>query len=190
MTTRCSWTKTELDIEYHDKEWGVPVHDDYKHFEFLVLDGFQAGLSWSTILIKRENFRRAFDNFDFEKIAKYGDEKVLELMDNEGIIRNRLKIYAAISNAQAFIRVRKEYGKFDNYIWEFTEGKTIHNNWETIDQIPANTEESDRMSHDLKIRRFKFVGSTICYAYMQAAGMVNDHTIDCFRHKELVEIYS
>ena len=187
---RCSWPKTELDVAYHDKEWGVPVHDDYKHFEFLVLDGFQAGLSWSTILAKRENFRKAFDNFDFEKIANYGDEKVHELMNNEGIIRNRLKIYAAISNAQAFIRVRKEYGKFDNYIWEFTEGKTIHNNRETIDQIPANTEESDRMSHDLKIRRFKFVGTTICYAYMQAAGMVNDHTTDCFRHKELVGLYS
>ncbi|MBN1188021.1 MAG: DNA-3-methyladenine glycosylase I [Bacteroidales bacterium] len=186
---RCSWPKTKLDIAYHDDEWGVPVHDDYKHFEFLVLDGFQAGLSWSTILAKRENFRKAFDNFDFERIANYGDSKVLSLMEDESIIRNRLKIYAAISNAQAFLRVIKEYGKFDNYIWEFVEGKTIQNKWERIEDIPTSTEESDQMSHDLKIRRFKFVGTTICYAYMQATGMVNDHTTDCFRHKELLELY-
>lgn len=182
---RCAWPKAPLEIEYHDKEWGVPVHDDRKLFEYMVLDGFQAGLSWSTILTKRENFRKAFDGFDFEKIAGYEEKKVLELLDNEGIIRNRLKIYAAINNAKAFMKVIEEFGSFDTYIWQFVEGETIHNHWETLDEIPPSSPESDKMSLDLKIRRFRFVGTTICYAFMQAAGMVNDHTVDCFRYTEL-----
>ena len=171
--------------EYHDKEWGVPVHDDRKHFEFFVLDAFQAGLSWSTILKKRGNFREAFDNFDFEKIATYGEDKVSSLLQNAGIIRNRLKIRATISNAAAFIRIRKEFGTFDNYIWGFVDHKPVVNHYRSLSDLPASTEISDKMSKDLKKRGFKFAGSTICYAYMQAAGLVNDHIVSCFRHGAL-----
>ncbi len=183
---RCSWSGAKvLDTKYHDEEWGVPVHDDDKLFEFLVLDAFQAGLSWSTILNKRENFREAFDGFNATKIAKYGEEKVEELLQNKGIIRNKLKIYSTISNAALFLKVQKEFGSFDSYIWQFTGGATIVNSWKSMNEIPVSTPESDAMSKDLKKRGFKFVGTTICYAFMQAAGMVNDHTIDCFRYNEV-----
>lgn len=183
--TRCPWPgQHTLAIAYHDKEWGVPVHDDYKHFEFLLLDAFQAGLSWNTILNKRENFRKAFDNFDFEKIAKYSEKKIEQLLMNEGIIRNQLKIRATVSNASAFMKVQKEFGSFDKYIWRFTGGKTMVNKVDKLSDVPAKTAVSDAMSKDLQKRGFKFVGSTICYAYMQAAGIVNDHWIGCFRHKE------
>ena len=182
---RCGWAFKPLDMEYHDTEWGVPVHDDSKLFEFLVLDAFQAGLSWSTILAKRENFRKAFDNFDYQKIAKYNQHKIDELLQNEGIIRNKLKINATIGNAKAFMQIQKQFGSFDKYIWSFTGGKPIINKWETMKDIPATSPESDAMSKDLKKRGFKFVGSTICYAFMQAAGMVNDHLISCFRYKEV-----
>jgi DNA-3-methyladenine glycosylase I len=182
---RCPWPgQHTLAIAYHDQEWGVPVHDDYKHFEFLVLDAFQAGLSWNTILNKRENFRKAFDNFDFEKIAKYTEKKIEQLMKDEGIIRNQLKIRATVSNAIAFMKVQKEFGSFDKYIWQFTNGKTLVNKVENLSEVPAKTTVSDAMSKDLQKRGFKFVGSTICYAYMQAAGIVNDHWVGCFRHKE------
>ncbi len=183
---RCDWTNNNpYNNEYHDKEWGVPLHDDRKLFEFLILDAFQAGLSWLTILKKRENFRKAFDNFDAEKIAAYDENKIKELLNNQGIIRNKLKIKAAISNAKAFLSIQKEFGSFDKYIWQFTGYKTIVNRWKSWKEIPASTKESDAMSKDLKKRGFKFVGSTICYAFMQAAGMVNDHTVDCFRYSEL-----
>jgi DNA-3-methyladenine glycosylase I len=183
---RCTWpADKELMIKYHDEEWGVPLHDDVKLFEFMVLDAFQAGLSWSTILNKRENFRKAFDNYNIKKIAKYDDTKHAELMADAGIIRNRLKITATIINASRFQEVQKEFGTFDKYIWSFVGGKTKINHWNSIKDIPAKSDESDAMSKDLKKRGFKFVGSTICYAFMQAAGMVNDHTIDCFRYKEV-----
>lgn len=183
---RCHWPgHKELDIIYHDTEWGVPVHDDRKLFEFLVLDAFQAGLSWSTILKKRENFRQAFDNFDPEIISKYGDEKVDELLQNAGIIRNRLKIISTITNASNFTKVQKEYGSFDKYIWQFVGGTPIVNKWQAHSEIPVSTPESDAMSKDLKKRGFKFVGTTICYAFMQAAGMVNDHLVSCFRYSEI-----
>ncbi len=182
---RCGWAKKPLDIEYHDNEWGVPVHEDRKLFEFLVLDAFQAGLSWSTILNKRENFRKAFDGFDYHIIVKYKQSKIDELLQNEGIIRNKLKINATITNAKAFIQVQSELGSFDKYIWSFTGGKTIINSWKEMSDVPATSPESDAMSKDLKKRGFKFVGSTICYAFMQAAGMVNDHLISCFRYKEI-----
>ena len=183
--TRCPWPADKnLAIVYHDQEWGVPVHDDYKHFEFLVLDAFQAGLSWNTILNKRENFRKALDGFDFEKIAKYDEKKVQQLMKDEGIIRNQLKIRATIANAQAFIQVRNEFGSFDRFIWSFTDGKTMVNQYKAIGEVPAKTTISDAMSKSLSKRGFKFAGSTICYAYMQAAGMVNDHLVSCFRHQE------
>lgn len=183
---RCVWPNNDsLMIEYHDHEWGEPVHDDRKHFEFLVLDAFQAGLSWSIILKKREGFRKAFDNFDFNKIADYSEDKIRKLLKDHAIIRNQLKIRATVNNAKLFIEIRKEFGSFDNYIWQFTGDKTIHNRWTKLDQIPAFSKESDAMSKNLKKRGFKFVGSTICYAYMQAAGMVNDHLVDCFRYKEL-----
>lgn len=172
-------------IAYHDKEWGVPLHDDRKLFEFMVLDAFQAGLSWSTILRKRENFRKAFDNFDVNKIAKYDAKKVAKLLKDEGIIRNRLKIAATITNAKAFKEVQKEFGSFDSYIWQFVKGKPLINKHRTIRTIPASSKESDRMSMELKKRGFKFVGTTICYAFMQAAGMINDHTVDCFRYKKV-----
>jgi len=184
---RCDWAKKPLEIEYHDNEWGVPVHDDRKLFEFLVLDGFQAGLSWSTILAKRDNFSMAFDDFDYGKIAKYDEKKIETLLQDAGIIRNKLKIKAAISNARAFLKVQKEFGSFDRYIWSFTDGKTMVNHWRTMDEVPATSRESDAMSKDLKKRGFKFVGSTICYAFMQAAGMINDHLVTCFRYKEVLQ---
>jgi DNA-3-methyladenine glycosylase I len=180
----CEWPNNNpLMIEYHDKEWGVPLHDDNKLFEYMILDAFQAGLSWNTIINKRDNFRKAFDNFDPVKISKYGDRKIQSLLNDAGIIRNRLKIHAAVNNAKAFLKVRKEFGTFDRYIWQFTGGKSIVNKWKTMKEIPAKTKESDAMSKDLLSRGFKFVGSTICYAFMQAAGMVNDHITTCFRYK-------
>lgn len=185
MKQRCTWPGSDpLYLEYHDKEWGIPVHDDKKLFEALILDTFQAGLSWITILRKRENFRKAFDNFDAKKIAKYDERKVEELMQNEGIIRNKLKVKGAITNAQLYLEVKKEFGSFDKYIWQFTDYKTIVNHWDSIKQLPASSKESDRMSKDMKKRGFKFVGTTICYAFMQAVGMVDDHTNDCFRKKK------
>ena len=186
MKHRCTWSNNNpYNIKYHDEEWGVPVHDDKKLFEFLLLDAFQAGLSWVTILKKRENFKKAFDNFDYNKIAEYKNDKVEELMNNAGIIRNKLKINATINNAQAFLKVQKEFGTFDKYIWQFVNHKTIINSFKTWKEIPVTSKESDTMSKDLKKRGFKFVGSTICYAFMQAAGMVNDHEITCFRYKEI-----
>lgn len=183
---RCHWPgERPHDIIYHDEEWGVPVHDDMKLFEFLLLDAFQAGLSWTTILKKRDNFREAFDNFDAVKISEYGDDKVNNLLNNKGIIRNRLKILSSISNAKLFLNIQKEFSSFDSYIWQFTGGKTIVNSWKTMKDIPVSTSQSDAMSKDLKKRGFKFVGTTICYAFMQAAGMVNDHTVDCFRYLEV-----
>jgi DNA-3-methyladenine glycosylase I len=187
MKIRCSWANTDpLYVKYHDVEWGVPLHDDRQLFEFLLLDGFQAGLSWITILKKRSNFRQAFDHFDPEKIAVYDLRKVKELLANKGIVRNKLKIEAAIQNARSFLAVQKEFGSFDNYIWQFTGGKTIKHAWKTLAEIPAKTNESTAMSNDLKKIGFKFVGPTICYAFMQAAGMVNDHLINCFRYNQNV----
>lgn len=181
---RCSWPgNDELMIRYHDNEWGKPLHDDNKLFEAIILDTFQAGLSWKTILHKRENFRKAFHGFDAEKIVRYDKKDIDRLMNNAGIIRNRLKILAAIENAKVFLNVRKEYGSFDNYIWQFTKHKTIKNNFKSIEQLPARTKESDEMSKDMKKKGFKFVGSTICYAFMQGAGLVNDHLVDCFRYE-------
>ncbi len=172
-------------IEYHDNEWGVPLHDDRKLFEFIILDAFQAGLSWNTIINKRKNFEKAFDNFDVVKISKYSEKKYDKLMNDAGIIRNRLKIRATITNAKAFLQVQKEFGSFDKYIWQFTGGNTIVNKWKIMKDLPAKTKESDAMSKDLLKRGFKFVGSTICYAFMQAAGMVNDHIVSCTRYKEV-----
>jgi DNA-3-methyladenine glycosylase I len=182
---RCPWATTEPAITYHDKEWGVPVHDDRLLFEFLILEGAQAGLSWITILKKRENYQKAFDRFRAEKIARYGARDVKRLLRNEGIVRNRLKIAAAIQNAKAFLAVSKEFGSFDAYLWSFVGGKPIQNHWRTMAKVPARTPESDAMSRDLLRRGFKFAGSTICYALMQATGMVNDHLVTCPRHAEL-----
>ncbi len=183
---RCSWCGDDpLYIKYHDIEWGTPVYDDDKLFEFLILETFQAGLSWITVLRKRENFREAFDHFDYRKISKYDDKKYNELLQNAGIIRNKLKIKATISNAVAFMKIQKEFGSFSKYIWNFVDGKPIINRWKTLEEIPANTELSDKLSSDLKKRGFKFVGSTVIYAHMQATGMVNDHIINCFRFKEV-----
>jgi DNA-3-methyladenine glycosylase I len=179
---RCAWAKTEISIDYHDKEWGVALHDDPALFEFLILEGAQAGLSWETILRKRDNYRRAFDNFDACKVANYSRAKVRELLSDPGIIRNRQKIAAAIENAGAFLAVQKGFGSFDRYIWQFVGGKPRRNKFRTPQEIPTRTPESDAMSKDLIRRGFKFVGPTICYAFMQAVGMVNDHTTDCFRH--------
>ena len=190
MIKRCGWlnqSASELDIKYHDEEWGVPVHDDRLLFEFLILEGAQAGLSWSTILKKRDNYRKAYNNFGPTKIASYDKVKEQQLLQNEGIIRNRLKIAASITNAKAFLEVVKEYGSFDSYIWQFTSNEQKQNKRQRLQDIPTSTKESDAMSKDLKKRGFKFVGSTICYAFMQAVGMVNDHTIDCFRHEECLE---
>ncbi|MBT6691777.1 DNA-3-methyladenine glycosylase I [Candidatus Parcubacteria bacterium] len=182
---RCQWPSDDrLMIEYHDKEWGLPVHDDQLLFEYLVLDAFQAGLSWRTVLYKRENFRKAFDNFNAKKIAKYTQQDENKLLQNAGIIRNKLKIKATITNAQKFLEVQREFGSFDKYIWQFTKHKIIKNKHQKLGDIPATSPESDVMSIDLKKRGFKFVGSTICYAFMQAAGMVNDHIIDCFRYRK------
>lgn len=183
---RCPWPTDEMYMWYHDTEWGVPLHDDTKLFEFIILEGAQAGLSWYTVLKKRENYRAAFDQFDAEKIARYGDRKVAELLGNPGIIRNRLKVAAAIANAKAYLKVKEEFGTFDSYIWRFVDGKPKINSPKTMKDVPARTKESDAMSKDLIQRGFKFVGSTICYAHMQATGMVNDHLVSCFRYKELV----
>jgi len=184
----CSWpTEDPLLTEYHDREWGVPLHNDRKLFEFLVLEGFQAGLSWLTILRKRDNFRKAFDGFNFNKVAMYDRRKIDSLLKDSGIIRNRLKIEGAVANAKAFIRVREEFGTFDKYIWGFTGGKPVNNGFRSLKELPARTELSDLISSDLKKRGFKFVGSTIAYAHMQATGMVNDHIRDCYRYKEIVE---
>ena len=185
---RCEWATNDLMIRYHDEECGVPLHDDRGLFEFLVLDGAQAGLSWSTILKKRDAYRQAFDNFDAAAIARYGKRKVNQLLANAGIVRNRLKIASAIQNAKAFLTVREEFDSFDAYIWQFIGGRPQVNSWPSLDQIPAHTAESDAMSKDLKRRGFSFVGSTICYAFMQVAGMVNDHTTAFFRHAELARM--
>ncbi len=183
---RCPWaSNNEWNKIYHDTEWGVPLHDDAKLFEFLILDAFQAGLSWITILKKRDNFRKAFDNFDASIIANYSEDKLQALIQDSGIIRNQMKIRAAVSNAQAFLRLQKEYGSFDKYIWQFTNHQTITNHWLDHTNVPASTKESDAMSKSLKKNGFKFVGTTICYAFMQAAGMINDHTISCFRYHEV-----
>jgi DNA-3-methyladenine glycosylase I len=183
---RCPWPSDDkLMIKYHDKEWGVPLHNDKKLFEFLILEGFQAGLSWRTVLYKRENFRKAFDNFDFHKVAKYDKRKINALLKNEGIIRNKLKIEGAVKNAKAFLQIRKEFGTFDKYIWGFVNYKPIQNRFKSLKELPARTELSDLISKDMKKRGFTFVGSTIIYAHMQATGMVNDHLLSCFRHKDV-----
>jgi DNA-3-methyladenine glycosylase I len=181
---RCGWAANDLAIEYHDREWGVPLHDDRLLFEFLILEGAQAGLSWDTILRKRENYRSAFDNFDPGKVARYGDAKIAALLSNEGIVRNRLKVNSAVRNAKAFLAVQDEKGSFDEYVWSFVDGSPIVNKWRSLSEVPAFTAVSDALSKDLKKRGFNFVGSTICYAFMQATGMVNDHVTTCFRHGE------
>ncbi|MCU0459794.1 MAG: DNA-3-methyladenine glycosylase I [Bacteroidales bacterium] len=186
MNNTCPWPSGDpLMITYHDTEWGVPVHDDIKWFEHIILDGAQAGLSWKTILHRREGYRKAFDGFDPAKVALYDEYRFSELLNNEGIIRNKLKIRSAISNAKAFLKVQEEFGTFDAYIWKFTEGKTVVNQWKSLGELPASTPLSDLISKDLKKRGFTFVGSTICYAFMQASGMVNDHLVTCFRHPEV-----
>lgn len=186
IKTRCEWVNNDpLYIEYHDNEWGNPIYDDQKLFEFLILEGAQAGLSWITILKKRDNYRACFDNFSAEKIANYQQEKLDSLLQNPGIIRNRLKIQAAVSNAKAFIAVQTEWGSFSQYIWHFVANKPIKNSWKNFNEVPTRSVESDSMAKDLKKRGFKFVGSTICYAFMQAVGLVNDHTLDCFRYKQI-----
>ncbi|MEE8184105.1 MAG: DNA-3-methyladenine glycosylase I [Acidobacteriota bacterium] len=182
---RCGWARTELSIPYHDREWGVPLHDDRRLFEFLILEGAQAGLSWETILKKRENFRQAFDRFDPRKVAEYDRRKKAQLMGNQGIIRNRLKIDAAIANARAFLAVKKEFGSFDAFIWDFVGGKPRRNRWRTLKQIPSQTSQATALSKELKKRGFGFVGPVICYAFMQAVGMVNDHLVDCFRYRQI-----
>ena len=182
--SRCRWAQKEIFHGYHDLEWGVPVHDERLHFEFLVLEGAQAGLSWETILKKRDGYREAFDNFDPNKVARYGDERIDKLLANPAIVRNRLKVRSAVSNAKAFLAVQKEFGSFDLYIWDFVGGKPIQNRWKTMEQLPVTTGQSDVLSKDLKKRGFKFVGSTIIYAHMQAIGMVNDHATSCFRYRE------
>ena len=187
MKKRCQWP-SEIELDYHDKEWGVPVTNDNKWFEYLLLETFQAGLSWKIILQKREGFRKAFYDFDVHKVAQLSDEQIAELRENPYIIRNRLKIKASVTNAQAFIKIQYEFGSFNSYIWQFTDGKTIHNKFKNHSEIPSTSALSDKMSKELKARGFKFVGSTICYAFMQASGMVNNHTVDCFRHQEIQKI--
>lgn len=183
---RCSWCEDHpLNQAYHDTQWGIPVHHDRLLFEFLILEGAQAGLSWITILKKRENYQKALDNFDFEKIAQYGDGEIQGLLANPGIVRNRLKIQSTVKNARATLEVIKEYGSLDSYLWQFVNGQPIQNAWTSLEEIPTRTAQSDKMSRELKKRGFSFVGSTICYAFMQAVGMVNDHTVDCFRYREL-----
>lgn len=191
MCKRCQWVEGQFDqyIKYHDEEWGVPVHDDRLHFEFLILEGAQAGLSWSTILKRRDGYRKAFANFDVETVSKYDDEKIASLLLDRGIIRNKLKVNSTVTNAKAFMTIQKEYGSFDKYIWSFVGGKPIVKSWKLMSEIPATTKESDELSKDLKKRGFKFVGSTIIYAHMQACGLVNDHTTDCFRYKEILDGY-
>jgi DNA-3-methyladenine glycosylase I len=185
---RCSWCENSFDayVEYHDQEWGMPVHDDRKHFEFLILEGAQAGLSWATILKRRDGYRKAFADFEPNKVAKYPDSRCEELLLDPGIIRNRLKVFGAVNNAQKFLEVQSEFGTFDKYIWSFVSGEPIVNSRKTMSEVPATTKESDELSKDLKKRGFKFVGSTIMYAHMQACGLVNDHTVDCFRYKEVI----
>jgi DNA-3-methyladenine glycosylase I len=185
--TRCRWATTDLSIPYHDTEWGVPLHDDQRLFEFLVLEGAQAGLSWETILKKRDTYRTAFDDFDPARVARYTTRKVEKLLANPGIVRNRLKVESAVSNAKAFLDVQKEHGSFDAYVWRFVDGKPRVNTWTALGQVPASTPQSDAMSKDLKKRGFRFVGSTICYAFMQATGMVNDHATNCFRYRQVAK---
>ncbi len=185
---RCAWARNDLSIHYHDHEWGVPQHDDRVLFELLILEGAQAGLSWDTILRKRENYRAAFDGFDAKKIARYDRRKLRALLHDEGIVRNRLKISAAVQNAGAFLKAQEEYGRFDRYIWQFVGGKPRVNAWRTIRKMPSRIAESDAMSEDLKRRGFTFVGSTICYAFMQATGMVNDHLVNCFRYRQVAKV--
>lgn len=187
MKNRCDWAEGQFEeyIKYHDKEWGLPVRDDKTHFEFLILEGAQAGLSWSTVLKKRKGYRKAFANFDVKGVASFDEDKIQELLQFEGIIRNRLKVRAAVNNAQRFIEVQKEFGSFDKYAWSFVGGKPIVNKWKTVKEVPATSKDSDAISKDLKKRGFKFVGSTIIYAHMQACGLVNDHLIDCFRYNEV-----
>ncbi len=185
LSSRCGWARDELSIAYHDEEWGVPVSDDRVWFEFLILEGAQAGLSWSTILRKRAAYREAFDRFDPRKVSRYDEARLAALIENPGIVRNRLKVAAAVRNAKAFLAVQKEFGSFDAYIWRFTGGRPVRNRWREPAQVPARTAESDAMSKDLGKRGFTFVGSTICYAFMQATGMVNDHLVSCFRHREI-----
>jgi DNA-3-methyladenine glycosylase I len=182
---RCAWATGELSVRYHDEEWGVPLHDDRTFFEFLILEGAQAGLSWSTILNKRENYRRAFDNFEPERVARFDRRRIQKLLADPGIVRNKLKIASSVENAKAFLRLQEEFGCFDRYIWQFVGGKPRINRWKSLKQLPAKTSESDAMSKDLKKRGFNFVGSTICYAFMQATGMVNDHAVNCFRYRPL-----
>lgn len=190
MCERCNWsTSNELMIKYHDEEWGVPLHDDQKLFEFLVLEGFQAGLSWQIVLNKRENFRRAFNQFDPNIVASYDDKKIEELIHDASIIRNKQKIHACINNAQRFLEIQESHGSFDAYIWEFVENKPIMNEFTSLSDLPAKTDLSDKLSKDLKKKGFKFVGSTVVYAHMQATGMVNDHLVSCFRYKEILEMY-
>ena len=183
---RCGWARNELAIRYHDEEWCVPVHDDRRLFEFLILEGAQAGLSWDTILQKRENYRAAFDGFDPEKVARYDARKMRRLLGDPGIVRNRLKVASAVQNARAFLKIRDEAGSFDGYIWQFVDGKPRVNHWKSLRQVPPRTVQSDAMSKDLRKRGFNFVGSTICYAFMQAVGMVNDHMVDCFRYRAMI----
>jgi DNA-3-methyladenine glycosylase I len=183
---KCNWARSsESEEKYHDEEWGVPIHDDRLLFEFLILEGAQAGLSWSTILNKRESYREAFDYFDANKIALYDQAKIQQLLNNPGIIRNKLKVNATVANANAFIEIQKQEGGFDRYIWQFVKGQSIQNSWQNAEQVPVSSLESEQMSQSLKQKGFKFVGPTICYAYMQAVGMVNDHTVDCFRYKQI-----
>ncbi|HKL17354.1 MAG TPA: DNA-3-methyladenine glycosylase I [Halalkalibaculum sp.] len=191
MKKRCDWCENTFDqyVEYHDKEWGVPVHDDKTQFEFLILEGAQAGLSWSTILKKREGYRKAFANFDVEQVARFDENKIKQLLNNPAIVRNKLKVRSAVTNARNFIKIQEEFGSFDAYIWSFVEGEPVANNWEKMEEIPAKTETSDKLAKDLKQRGFKFVGSTIMYAHMQAVGMVNDHLVSCFRHKDIVNMH-
>jgi DNA-3-methyladenine glycosylase I len=187
--SRCSWvTDDPVYINYHDREWGVPLHGDRRLFELLILEGAQAGLSWLTVLRKRDGYRRAFDDFDPEKVARYGEKEIAQLLANAEIVRNRLKVNAAVANAKALLAVRKEFGSFDTYLWTFVNGTPIKNAWRTLSEVPVSTKESDAMSKELTKRGLKFVGTTICYAFMQAAGMVNDHTVDCFRHADLTSL--
>jgi DNA-3-methyladenine glycosylase I len=189
MKKRCPWNFADpLYSDYHDLEWGVPVHDDRKWFEFLLLEGVQAGLSWFLVLKKRENYRKAYDGFDFDKVARYSEKKIAQLLADPGLIRNRAKIAASVSNARAFVKIRGEFGSFDNYVWPFVQGKPIRNHWKKLEQMPVRSEIADRLSWDLARRGFKFVGPTIIYAFMQATGMVNDHLLSCFRYKELKNI--
>jgi len=186
--TRCPWPTHDLYIQYHDCEWGVPLHDDYRLFEAVVLDGAQAGLSWSIILKKRENYRAAFDGFDPEVVARYSERKIKQLLANEGIVRNRMKIESAIGNARAFLKVQEEFGTFDKYLWRFVDAKPVQNRWRKMKEVPTRTPLSDAISKDMLGRGFRFFGTTICYAFMQAIGMVNDHLVDCFRHREVAPL--